>query len=154
MKLQISAALLACSLFCTIMGSAQTVVPLNEPNYNKPRLFSEFPEKAAVHITALENLLDLAVGTRVTASIAKNLTIIGAVVSKSNPTDQTVNSVVVKSLTRQGTTFTFTRITDPDGTVSYLGRMLNRHSGDALEIAKEGEGYVINKIEAAAILTE
>jgi hypothetical protein len=154
MKLLKAVAQLAFCLACTIQAAAQDSVQLNETNYNKPRLFADLPEKASLQLTELESLLTLEVGSKVAASIAKNITISGTVVSKSNPADKSVQSVVIKSLTRQGTIFTFTRVTDTDGTVSYLGRMINRSSGDALEITKEGKGYVIRKQHIAAIVNE
>ncbi|HEV7332931.1 MAG TPA: hypothetical protein VGN63_17960 [Flavisolibacter sp.] len=154
MKLLKAVAQLAFCLVCTIQASAQNNVPLNETNYNKPRLFADLPEKAPLHVTELEGLLSQQVGSKVSANIAKNISIFGTIVSKSNPADKSVQSVVIKSLTRQGTIFTFTRVTDTDGSVSYLGRMLNRASGDALEITKEGNGYVIRKQHVAAIVNE
>lgn len=154
MKLLKAVAQLAFCLACTIQASAQNTVPLNETNYNKPRLFADLPEKAPLQLKELESLLSFEVGSKVTASIAKNISITGTIVSKSNPADKSVRSVVIKSLTRQGTIFTFTRVTDTDGTVSYLGRMINRSSGDALEITKEGKGYVIRKQHIAEIVNE
>ncbi|NTS40212.1 hypothetical protein HRG84_04780 [Flavisolibacter sp. BT320] len=155
MKLLKAVAQLAFCLACTIQAAAQNPVPLNETNYNnRPRLFADLPEKAPLQLTELESLLTLEVGAKVSANIAKNITIFGTVVSKSNPADKSVQSVVVKSLTRQGTIFTFTRVTDTDGTVSYLGRMINRASGDALEITKEGKGYIIRKQHIAEIVNE
>ena len=154
MKVRNAVALMAFCVACTIQASSQEIVPLNEVNHHKPRLFADLPEKATLHIHDLENLLSLNVGTKVSATIAKNVSIMGTIVSKSNPADKSVQSVVVRSLTRQGTTFTFTRVTAEDGTVSYLGRMLNRASGDALEITKEANGYVLRKQEVARIINE
>ncbi|MDQ3279398.1 MAG: hypothetical protein M3Q06_13800 [Bacteroidota bacterium] len=154
MKVRNALAYLAFCLVCTIKVSAQENVPLNETNYNKPRLFADLPEKAPLQVSELESLLTLNVGTRVSAAIAKNVAIFGTIVSKSNPADKAVQSVVIKSLTRQGTSFTFTRTTDADGTVSYLGRMLNRAAGDALEITREGNIYVLRKQIVAAIVNE
>ena len=154
MKVRNALAYLAFCLVCTIKASAQETVPLNQNNDNKPRLFADLPEQAPLHVTELENLLSLNVGDKVSASIARNVSIFGTIVSKSNPADKSVQSVVIKSITRQGTTFTFTRTTDTDGSVSYLGRMLNRASGDALEITKEGNGYVLRKQMVAAIVNE
>jgi hypothetical protein len=154
MKVRNALAYLAFCLACTIKASAQETVPLNQNNDNKPRLFADLPEQAPLHVTELENLLSLNVGDKVSASIARNVSIFGTIVSKSNPADKSVQSVVIKSITRQGSTFTFTRTTDADGSVSYLGRMLNRASGDALEITKEGNGYVLRKQIVAAIVNE
>jgi hypothetical protein len=139
-------ALLGFLLLCLLQASAQgDIPPLNKPNYSKARIFDDLPERMPLRITEFEKLLDLPVGTKVNASVNKEFSIIGNIVSKSNGADPNVKSVVIKAINRQGSIFTFTRIADANGVVSYSGRMLNRAGGDALEIAKEGNGYIIRK---------
>jgi hypothetical protein len=146
--------LLACLTLCMLQATAQEKVPpLNNPNYNKARIFSDLPDRMALRLHDAEELLDLPVGAKVNATVASGLPIVGTVVSKSNPADTSVRSVVIQT-TRQGATFTFSRIRGAGGTVSYIGRMLNRSGGDALEIAKEGQGYVIKKKGIYDLLNE
>ena len=42
--LKLSGFCLLCMLFCATV-SAQDKVPLNEPDYNKPKLFNNLPDK-------------------------------------------------------------------------------------------------------------
>lgn len=137
------AALLAVSY--TPLSAQNVTVPLNEPNYNKPRVFSDLPSQMNLRLADMEALLNLSVGAQVNAMAASGFPLIGTVVSKSNPGNTLVKTVVIKSLTRQEATFTFSRITKEDGSLSYTGRMMSKSAGDALEIVKEGAGYVIRK---------
>lgn len=125
---------------------AQGSVPvLTEPNYNKPKLFSDLPEKMTLRLADMEALLSLPVGTAVKATIATGFSLVGTVVSKSNPSDPSVKSTVINCSNRQGATLTFTRVTQDDGTYAYIGRMMSKDASDVLEIAKEGTGYIIRK---------
>ena len=138
-------AMLALLTAFSLYASAQVSPPVNEPNYNKPKVFTDLPEKQPIQISAVESLLNLSVGASVNTTIANGLVLNGTVISKSNPADASVKSVVVKTTSRQQATLTFSRITKQDGSISYIGRMVSKEAGDALEIAKEGTNYVIRK---------
>ena len=129
-------------------------IPLNETNYSRPKRLADVPEKLPLQLTDLTRLLHLPVGAKVKAFLAKNFLLTGTVISKSDPADKAVQSVVVKSDNRLGMTFTFTRLTEENGSFTYSGRMLDRNAGDALEIAKEGQGYVIRKRGIHEIISE
>lgn len=107
-----------------------------------------------LQVADMESLLDLPIGTKVSASMTRNFTVVGNVVSRSNGADAGVKSVVIKTINRLGSTFTVTRITAKDGTSSYIGRMVNRSGGDALEIVKEGQEYSIRKKGLNDLLNE
>lgn len=146
MKIHRTVALLACFALCMLQASAQESTSLLRAlDYNKPKRFADLPEKQLLHIKELESLLQLPVGATVKVSVAKHFVLQGTVVSVSAPSDNRVKSVVVRSTNRPGTAFTFTRLTENDGSHSYAGRMMGRDAGDALEIAKEGDGYVLRR---------
>ena len=129
-------------------------IPLNETNYSRPKRLADVPEKFPLQMTELSKLLQLPLGAKVKALISKNFLLTGTIISKSDPADKAVQSVVVKSTNRLGMTFTFTRLTEEDGSFTYSGRMLDRNAGDALEIAKEGQGYVMRKKGVHEIISE
>lgn len=146
MKFLKTSAVIALLTVCHLYPAAQgNTPPVNEPNYNKPKLFSDLPDNLNPRLTDLEALLNLPEGAQVNATIANGFPLVGTVVSKSNPADVSSKTVVIKSLTRQGATFTFTRIKNENGSFSYTGRMLSKGAGDALVIVKEGADYVIRK---------
>lgn len=142
-------------LLCGLFASAQeNSVPLNSTAHGRERLFADLPDKMPLQETDLESLLELPVGAKVSATVTRNFSIVGNVVSRSNGSDAAVQSVVIKTTNRLGSTFTVTRITDKDGSVSYIGRMLNRSGSDALEIIKEGQEYTIHKKATSDLLNE
>lgn len=155
MKLLKTTATLALLTACYLYAPAQgTPLPVNEPDYNKPKIFTDLPERLNLKLANLEAALDLPVGASVNTAIANGFTLNGTVVSKSNPADPSVKSIVIKSSTRKEATFTFTRITRQDGSTSYLGRMVSKGAGDALEIVKEGTSYIIRKKAYHDIINE
>lgn len=126
-------------------ATAQNTPLPNEPDYNKPKIFAGVPDKLTLRLTDAEALLNLAVGTPVSTTLATGFMLSGTVVSKSAPEDESLQSVVIKAENRQGATFVFTRIKNEDGSFRYRGGMLSKSAGDALEIAKDGATYVLRK---------
>lgn len=146
MKFLKTCAVVALLLVSYFQSAAQgSTPPVNEPDYNKPKLFSDLPAELPLRLSDMEALLNLAEGAQVNVTIATGFTLVGTVVSKSNPADAFVKTIVIKSLTRQGASFTFTRIKNEDGSFSYTGRMMSNGAGDALVIVKEGANYIIRK---------
>ena len=143
-------------LFCVCYSGAfaQDKLPLNEPDYNKPHLFSDLPKKMKLRISDMEGLLDLPVGASVKTFLSDHFNFHGTVVSKSDAGSTTVKSVVIKSTNRKGATLSFTRVTNPDGTIKYLGRVMSFKNGDAYEIVQEGDEYIFQKKNLYDIINE
>jgi hypothetical protein len=118
---------------------------IQEPDYNKPKLFADVAAKFAVDVNALETLLEVPVGQNVNAFLTRNFSLQGVVVSKSDPADLNVKSVVIRSTNRNGATMTFTKVRDENGQSSFIGRIVSYKNGDAFELNKEENGYVLVK---------
>jgi hypothetical protein len=143
-------AIATCVLLCLsyFYSEAQENLPrINEPDYNKPKLFEDLPQKMNLTISDMESLFDLSVGTPVLAKLTKSFHFKGTIVSKSGTAVSRVRSVVIKSTTnvRQGAVFTFTKISNVDGGYTYRGRIISKESIDAYEIIKENGQYVLQK---------
>lgn len=139
-----------CALFSMsyFYPAAQEELHINsQPDYNKPKLFEDLPQKMNLTISDMESLFDLSVGTPVIAKLTENFPFKGAIVSKSGSAETPVRSVVIKSTTstRHGAVLTFTKIRKEDGSYLYRGRIISRESIDAYEIVKENEQYVLQK---------
>ena len=155
MNLLKTGAFVALLTACYLHSPAQTNrPPINEPDYNKPKIFNDLPEMLSVRVTDMEALLNLPEGALVNKTVAPGLTLQGTIVSTSNPVDLSTRSVVIKSTNRQGASFTFTRIRQADGSFSYTGRMMSKSASDALVIVKEGSNYVIRKKAYFDIINE
>jgi hypothetical protein len=127
---------------------------LNEPNYKKPKLFADLPQQFRIDIKSLETLLDLPVGDGVNMPLTGNFRYQGIVVSKSDGQDPNVKSVVIRSKNRVGSTLTFARIRNTDGSYSYTGRILSLNHSDAFELQRENETYVLTKLHLYNIFSE
>jgi len=126
-------------------SGAQEKLPVNQPNFNKPKLFEDLPQKMNLTISDMESLFDFSVGTPVIAKLTKNFHVKGTIVSKSGDVKSAVRSVVINSTTRKGAVLTFTKIMNPDGNTIYRGRIISSESIDAYDIVKENGEYVLQK---------
>jgi hypothetical protein len=137
--------------FCAVFGlgilhsGAQEKLPINQPNYNKPKVFDDLPRKMNLSISDMESLFQLSVGAFVNAKLNQHFHLKGTVVSKSGDSESQVRSVVINSITRKGAAFTFTRIATGGGNFIYRGRILSKESIDAYEIVKENGEYILEK---------
>src|SRR6478735_11882140 len=87
-----------CIIFCSICAIAQNIqnrsVSVNEPDYNKPKLFGDLPERINFDPNALSSLLNTQVGQSISIPVTPKFSISGQVISKAN--DQNSTSVVVR----------------------------------------------------------
>lgn len=146
--LKLSGFCLLFMLFCAV-ASAQNKVPVNEPDYNKPRLFKDLPDQIPVEIDELKSLI---AGTATTgkdvqlrSSDSKISAFKGKVVSSASKYNNKMKSVVIRSDEFNGATFTLSSSTQPDGTVKYTGRIISFQHGDLYELEKQNDKYVLVK---------
>lgn len=137
-----------CCLLCCLCSFAQTThpsskIPLNEPDNNKPKLFADLPDQIQFNPNNLSNLFGLKVGESVNLQISAEFTFSGQVVSKSDETNS--SSVVIRSTNRVGARLVFTKITDIDNSIKYIGRIISLQHGDSYEIVAENNQYYFKK---------
>lgn len=137
-----------------LIAAAQNKFPLTEPDYNKPALFDDLPSKLPFDIKVVEALLDLSEGQSLSIPLTKAVRFQGTVVSKSDANDPNLKSIVIKSSNRLGATFTFSRLREEDGSISYQGRILSFKHSDAFEIQLENGQYVLTKKKFYDLLNE
>jgi hypothetical protein len=133
-------------------SAQQERIPVNQPNYNQPRLFEDVPQKVDLRITDMETLFDYPVGSSVSAKFSKGFYLQGTVVSKSD--DASVKYLVIKSVNRRDAVFTFTKIINKDGSFTYKGRILSKNNSDAFEVVKENGQYFLQKKNYNEMVTE
>jgi hypothetical protein len=143
MKNLSTAVLGVCITLSSLCASAQKVVPINEPDYNKPKLFADLPDRINFNPANLTNLFNLQVGQTANIPLLGNFTLSGTVVSTAN--NDNAISVVIKSTNRLGARLTFTQVTNEDRTVKYIGRILSLQHGDTYEILYENNQYYFQK---------
>jgi len=127
-------------------------VSVNEPDYNKPKLFGDLPERINFDPTVLSALLNTQVGQSINLAVTSVFRISGQVVSKAD--DQNSTSVVVRLINRQGARLIFTKLTDPNNSVKYIGRIISLKHGDSYEIVSENDHYYFKKKGLYDLVTE
>lgn len=139
-------------IFC-IQASAQTSpVPVNEPDYNKPKIFADLPNQMTIRVVDAEKLFGLRAGTSSSVQLTDELFLKGTVVS--NGESNGMRTIIIRATNRNNAVFTFTRITSEDGTTSYAGRIMSRDNGDAFLIKKEDNAFVLKKINLYDLISE
>ena len=132
-------------LFISISASAQKPVPINEPDQNKPRLFSNLPDKIPVDISTLQSLVSTETGKNVSLRLTPNgaSQFNGQVVSKAD--DNSFHSVVIRSGNFNGATLTLSSSAQPNGAVKFTGRIISMKHGDAYELQYQNDQYILIK---------
>ncbi len=139
-------------IFC-IQAAAQTSpVPVNEPDYNKPKIFNDLPNTMTIRLMDAEKLFGLRAGSSSSVQFTDELFLKGTVIS--NGESNGMRTIIMKVTNRNNAVFTFTRITQQDGTTSYAGRIMSRENGDALLIKKEDNAFTLNKINLYDLISE
>lgn len=132
--------------FFSIAGFAQLQkqsLPVNEPDYNKPKLFADLPEQIDFNPGNLLALFKLHPGQITTMQINSALAFSGQVVSTSNDFNST--SVVVKLTDRPGARLIFSKVIGENNTEKYLGRIISLKHSDCYEIVSENGQYYFKK---------
>lgn len=148
--------LLACACMAvSLCTSAQeNAVPLNEPDYNKPKLFASLPEILTVNINSLTDALTMEVGNTVTLSLNSSFRFQGEIVSIARKYENRIQSVVIRSSNFAGATLTFTRAINEDGSINYSGRIMSMQHGDLYELQERSGQYSLVKKKFYDLINE
>jgi hypothetical protein len=144
--------------FIVLSASAQSTAPLNEPDLTKPSLFTALPEKITVSANELNTLFGTTteMGRQVHIPFSDNnlSSFDGKIVSTATKNENTVRSMVIRSSNFNGATLTLSSFTNPDGTVSYTGRIISFKHSDAFILQKLGDEYVLVKKKLTDLVNE
>ena len=144
-------------LICCATGFAQEKATANEPDFTKPALFANFPDKIPVDINELKNLLstDAARGNDVLNFADKKLPgFNGKIVSMSSKYNNSIRSVIIRSDHFNGATLTLSSSTTTDGAARYTGRIISFQHGDVYLLQKENEQYFLVKKKLHELINE
>jgi hypothetical protein len=132
----------------SLCSAAQTnKVPINEPNYNKPKLFQGQPDNIPVNLDNLNSLFGKQVGLPVSVNLAEATTFQfdGQVISTASKYDNTVQSVVLRCSNFNGAQFTISKVIDENGATVYRGRIISLQHGDLYELQQNNGKYALVK---------
>ena len=122
-------------------------VPVNEPDYNKPKLFANLPDKIQVSAGELDNLFNTQAGrpANLKLSAVNDLRFEGEIASVAGKHEDSLQTIIIRLTNYNGARFTLSRISNTDGTVSYTGRIISFGHGDLYELQKQDGGLVLVK---------
>ena len=134
---------------CISIFAQKTTVsnaPVREPDYKKPHLFGNLPQRMNIELKGLDTILQYETGKQVSFELAPNFTFKGVVSSVANKYENTINTIVIRSTNFQGAVFSISKTINPDGTSYFSGRIISFQHGDGYEINNEdGQYYLIKK---------
>lgn len=138
----------ACVALCSLGSYAQeSPAPVNEPDYNKPKLFAGLPDQVQLNSDDLGSLFTASIGSSASLRLASDnqLRFDGQVVSSGSKYGNTLQSVVIRSTNYNGANLTVSKITQPDGSVVYRGRIVSLKHGDLYELVQRDGNYLFIK---------
>lgn len=142
----------------TATSFAQNRATINEPDYNKPALFANFPDKIPVTIDELKSLFsnDAAKGKDVAVNFAdrKLPGFNGKLISITSKYNNSIRSVVIRSTNFNGATLTLSSSTTTDGAASYTGRIISFQHGDLFVLEKQNDQYFLIKKKFHELINE
>ena len=150
---------LALAFLClSICSHAQDLAPVKKPDLNRPLLFAHLPATIPVTIADLEGLLNPAAAKDATINLRSSDRTLSAfrgnIIANVTRHENKVKSVLIRSVEFSDATFSLSSSTNPDGTVSYRGRIVSFKHGDAYELQQRGDGYVLQKKNFYEIVSE
>jgi hypothetical protein len=121
---------------------------------NKPKQFSSFPEVINCSEQQLASIFNTAPGQNISLSFSDNFTFSGTV--KSNLVKYAnLQSAVIVSPDYFNTVFGVSKIINGDGSISYIGRIINKNYFDGFELKKNTAGnYQLKKIETDRVMPD
>ncbi|MEP7279486.1 MAG: hypothetical protein ABI813_12630 [Bacteroidota bacterium] len=132
-------ATLAC--ICLAMhANCQIAPPLNQRPAEKAVLFSQLPEKISCSPSSFQNIFSAAVNGNISVWVAPSMKIEGLVLAKVAVTPEQL-SINIRCTNYQDALLNISRITEADGSYSYIGRMVSPHHGDVLLLWQENGQY-------------
>lgn len=120
---------------------------VNEPNYNRPKLFQALPSQVPVSMVNLNRLFDAQAGQHLEINLSDSVSFRfeGDINTVVNKYDDRIKTVVMRSVNYPGANLTVSRITDASGLFSYQGRIVSFGHGDLFQLQVINGNYVLIK---------
>jgi hypothetical protein len=141
---------------CTAAQANSHPVPINEPNYNKPKLFQGQPDNIPVNLDNLNSLFSKQVGLSVSVNLAEASTFQfdGQVISTASKYNNSIQSVVLRCSNFNGAQLTVSKVIDENGTTVYRGRIISMQHGDLYELQQSNGKYALVKRNFYDVINE
>jgi hypothetical protein len=125
-----------------------------QSNNPKPKQFSNFPETIICSEQELSKVFTASPGQNISLSFSNNFTFTGNVTSNLAKYAN-LQSAVIVSPDYSNTIFSVSKITNGDGSISYIGRIINKNYFDGFELKKNASGiYQLKKVETDRVIQD
>lgn len=133
--------------FIVVTGFCQTSV-------QKPKQFSNFPSTIVCNEHELAKVFTSSPGQNISLSFSDNFTFSGTV--KSNISKYAnLQSAVIVSPHYSNTIFNVSKIIKSDGSISYVGHIINKSYFDGFDLKKNAAGvYQLTKTESDRVIQD
>lgn len=120
----------------------------------KPKQFSNYPDIINCSEQELSKVFTVSAGQTISLSFSNNFTFSGTV--KSNISKYAnLQSAVIESPDFSNTIFNVSKIIKTDGSISYVGHIINKSFFDGFELKKNATGnYQLKKIESDRMIQD
>jgi hypothetical protein len=123
-------------------------------NNSKPKQFNNFPEVINCTGATLSSIFNASPGQQINLSFSDNFIFSGNVTSNIVKYANLQTAVVV-SPDYSNTIFSVSRITNTDGSISFIGRIINKNYFDGYELKRNATGnYQLIKIETDRVIQD
>ncbi len=143
-----TAVLCAGIALCSLGSFAQNpTIPINEPDYNKPKLFANLPDRIPVSVDDMNSFFNTQLGQTISLSLSTDVQtrFEGTVIALSGSNPDRIETIIIRSTNFNGARFTLSRITNADGSLSYTGRIISFQHGDLYELQNKNGVFVLVK---------
>ena len=138
----------------SLMLSIITMTGFSQNNAPKPKQFDNFPGVVNCSEAELSKIFNASSGQAISLSFSNNFIFSGSVTSNIVKYNNLQTAVIV-SPDYSNTIFSVSKITDAGGSISYIGRIINKNYFDGFELKKNATGYYqLNKIETDRVIQD
>jgi hypothetical protein len=125
-----------------------------QANNPKPKQFNSFPDIINCSEQELTKIFNASPGQSISLAFSNNFTFAGNVTSNLAKYVN-LQSAVVVSPDYSNTIFSVSKITNGDGSVAYVGRIINKNYFDGFELKKNASGiYQLKKVETDRVIQD
>ena len=123
-----------------------------QPTQAKPSLFAAYPSTLNITETCLQNIFSMVKEQEAVIDFGNNLLLPCKVLSNEVKYSN-LQTVIIRSSAFDNAMFQVSRITNPDMSFTYTGRIINERAADGFEIKKASNGtYQLKKFETDRVL--
>jgi hypothetical protein len=147
---------LQATILCMLLvftAACQVIVPVNQHPVEKPSLFNQLPDKFICPLSTLQNIFASGLNNRLSTDLGNQLHIEGIVLAKVAVTAQQL-SINIRCTNFQNALLNISRLSQPDGSFKYAGRIVSPNHGDVLLLWEENGQYSFIKQKQLLTMVE